>query len=48
MEISKQSLLEISNRRSIIRKLVSDVVTIYKENEEGEEERAGGAAVGGR
>lgn len=36
MEISKQVLLEISNRRFIIRKLVSDVVTIYKENEEGE------------
>jgi hypothetical protein len=35
-EIKKGNINEISKRRSIIRGLVSDVVTIYKENEEGE------------
>jgi len=35
-EISKNLLVEISKRRSIIRKLVMDIVKIYKDNEEGE------------
>lgn len=35
-EVSKNLIVEISKRRSIIRKLVMDIVKIYKDNEEGE------------
>lgn len=35
-EVSKNILLEIKKRRKIIRDLVSDIVDIYKKNEEGE------------
>jgi hypothetical protein len=36
MEVKKKIILEISKRKFIIRKLVSDVINVYKQNEEGE------------
>ncbi len=36
MEIKKEHITEISKRRSIVRDLVSDIVKVYKNEEEGE------------